>query len=219
MSRTENPRSKKIRPVRLLPVKELISGLLSAGAMLTVFYQGGHSPFGALVVGLISYGGTRLMIGTDPPLPEPGSDGRDEWLTAQRDQRDTETMSLAEGAIRRIRQANVDIPCPELSERLDHLEALATRVVAYLKDNPAKIGEAARFVHLYMIPAAEISERYADTHRIAATPKLEEGYRGFLMRMEETFEKQIRALVDREVFDLSVEIESLQHRMSTERNA
>lgn len=64
--------------------------------------------------------------------------------------------------IRLIRQCNDDIPGEEMSEKLDRLEALVTRIFAQVEAEPALAPELRKMLHFYLPTTKKLLEAYRD---------------------------------------------------------
>ncbi|MGB0695592.1 MAG: 5-bromo-4-chloroindolyl phosphate hydrolysis family protein [Rhodospirillaceae bacterium] len=190
-----------------LPVREIGGGLVSSAVVLVAYGLGENPVYLAALLGLVAYIGWRLAIGTDATKAEVvAALGHDPEAAAK-------ALRDAHGRVVRIRQADVDIPCPELSERLETLAVLGEEVLALLQRDTSKVERAWRFTDRYLEGAATVSERYADVHRLSNDPNLTDDYRDFLVQMEQTFRKQKDALIRNDVLDLDVEIKVLTRQM------
>lgn len=194
-----------------LPLK-LLSAVLTAVGVALAAFAGGHTVSGALVFALLGALGHAAFYGRDlrpPRIQVAMVDGVDiAAVTGQ--------LKQAYGRLRGIDAAAHTIAVPEFRERLTRITTTGRAILGAIERDPADAARARRFLHLYLDSAERVTADYARTHRQARQDGLDQNFRKLLVDMERTFVQQQRALVERDLVSLDVDIEVLHARLTHE---
>jgi 5-bromo-4-chloroindolyl phosphate hydrolysis protein len=128
----------------------------------------------------------------------------------------TGQLKQAYGRLRGIDAAAHAIALPEFRERLARITMTGRAILGAIERDPADAARARRFLNLYLDSAERVTADYARTHREARHHGLDQNFRQLLIGMERTFEEQQRALVERDLVSLDVDIEVLNARLTHE---
>lgn len=120
----------------------------------------------------------------------------------------------------RIRRLNDDIQDEYVSERMDRLEELTHKILAYAEEHPDQEPRLRQFRNHYLPKTLSILESYARMERMG----VEGGNIGSAMKDVEDimdklvlgFEKQLDALFDSEAMDVTTDISVLENMMNLE---
>jgi 5-bromo-4-chloroindolyl phosphate hydrolysis protein len=118
--------------------------------------------------------------------------------------------------IRSIEQANEKIRNTELNQRIEHICAIADRILAEIESDPRDIRRARKFLNVYLDGARQVTEGYAKTHQHTQSGQLEQNFRNVLETIESVFQEQHQKLLEEDVFDLDVKIEVLTTQLKRE---
>jgi len=195
----------------LFPKRELGNGLVSGGVFLAALLVAGNPLWLAGLLGLGTYAGFRLAVGTDPLrrelLPQVEGMSPEDFVRLIADCR-ARVAALAE--------ANAAIPDPELTRRIARICAAAGAVVDELERDPKDARRAQRFLVTYLDSAATVVAKYAALDAKDAGHALEARFAELLHTIEETFSRQADRLMHNDRLDLDVEIELLKKQMQYE---
>ena len=120
----------------------------------------------------------------------------------------------------RIRQLNARIADEYVSARMDRLEELTHKILAYAEAHPEKESSLRQFRNHYLPKTFSILESYARMERMG----VEGGNIGSAMKDVEDimdklvlgFEKQLDALFDSEAMDVTTDVSVLENMMTME---
>ena len=121
---------------------------------------------------------------------------------------------------KRIRQLNDQIVDGYVSQRMDRLEELTHKILAYAEAHPEKENSLRQFRNHYLPKTFSILESYARMERMG----VEGGNIGSAMKDVEDimdklvlgFEKQLDALFDSEAMDVTTDVSVLENMMTME---
>ncbi len=119
--------------------------------------------------------------------------------------------------LRQIREVNDAIPDAEMTRKIDRIEEITRKILAYQKKNPAKAQELRQFLNYYLPTTLKILNAYAqmDSQGIegenisAAKHRIE----GMMDKVVEGFEKQLDQLFKTEVMDITTDVEVLERML------
>jgi hypothetical protein len=194
-----------------IPFKLLSAGLTALGVALAAV-AGGHAVGAVLVFAALAVVGHAAFYGRDlrPPRIEVAVvDGVDAAAV-------TLQLKHAYGRLRGIDAAAHSIAAGDFRERLARITGIGRSILGVIEHNPADAARARRFLHLYLDSAERVTTEYARTHRQVRHQPLDENFRGLLVEMERAFAEQHRALVERDLVSLDVDIEVLNARLVRE---
>ena len=195
----------------VVPLK-LLSAVLTAVGVALAGLAGGHAVGGALVFAVLGALGHVAFYGRDlrpPRIQVAMVDGVDVAAV-------TGQLKQAYGRLRGIDAAAHTIALPEFRERLARITTTGRSILGTIERDPADAARARRFLHLYLDSAERVTADYARTHREAQHQGLDQNFRQLLIEMERTFAEQQRALVERDLVSLDVDIEVLNARLTHE---
>ena len=194
-----------------IPLKMLSAALTALGVGLAAV-AAGHVASGALVFAALGALGHGAFYGRDLRPPRirvaavPGIDV--DAVTLQ--------LKQAYGRLRGIDSAAHAIPLPEFRERLARITGIGRAILGAIERDPADAARARRFLHLYLDSAERVTTDYARTQTHVRPQRLDQNFRTLLVEMERTFAEQQRALVERDLVSLDVDIEVLNARLTHE---
>jgi hypothetical protein len=194
-----------------IPFKLLSAGLTALGVALAAV-AGGHAASGALVFAALGVVGHVAVYGRDlrpPRIQVAVVDGVDAAAVTQQ-------LKRAYGRLRGMDAAARAITTPEFRERLARISGIGRSILGAIEHDPTDAARARRFLHLYLDSAERVTTEYARTHSHVRHQPLDEKFRELLVDMERTFAEQRRALVERDLLSLDVDIEVLHARLTRE---
>ncbi|HEY6360486.1 MAG TPA: 5-bromo-4-chloroindolyl phosphate hydrolysis family protein [Vicinamibacterales bacterium] len=194
-----------------IPLKLLSAGLTALGVAVAAV-AGGHTASGALVFAVLGGLGHVSLYGRDlrpPRIQVAIVDGVDAAAV-------TLQLKHAYGRLRGIDAAAHGITTPEFRERLARITGIGRSILCAIERDPADAARARRFLHLYLDSAERVTTEYARTHSQVRHQPLDQNFRQLLVGMERTFAEQQRALVERNLLSLDVDIEVLNARLTHE---
>ncbi len=125
-------------------------------------------------------------------------------------------LADSEKRVAAIEKAREKISQPELDRRLQRIVGKAGQVLSVLAEQPEKIRQSRRFLHVYLDSTENIVKKFARTHDKVSNAQLEANFREVLDSIEDTFSRQYETLLSSDVFDLDVDIEVLQTLMKNQ---
>ena len=116
--------------------------------------------------------------------------------------------------LREIRQVNDDIPDEEMSEKIDRIEEITRKILAYQKQHPEKDSQLRSFLNYYLPTTLKILRAYAqlDAQGIegenisAAKGRIE----GMMDQVVAGFEKQLDKLFRDDALDIATDVKVLE---------
>jgi hypothetical protein len=172
----------------------------------------GHVASGALVFAALAAIGHAAFYGRDlrpARIQVAVVDGVDTAAVTQQ-------LKQAYGRLRAIDAAAHALGTGELRERLVRITGIGRSILGVIERDPADAPRARRFLHLYLESAERVTSEYARTHAHARHQPLDQNFGRLLVEMERTFTEQRRALVERDLVSLDVDIEVLNARLTHE---
>jgi 5-bromo-4-chloroindolyl phosphate hydrolysis protein len=125
-------------------------------------------------------------------------------------------LERAYGRLRGIDAAAHAIAAREFRDRLARITGIGRSILSAIERDPTDAARARRFLHLYLDSAERVTTEYARTHRQLRDQPLDQNFLELLVEMERTFAEQRRALVERDLLSLDVDIEVLHARLTRE---
>ena len=122
--------------------------------------------------------------------------------------------------LREIRQVNDDIPDEVMSAKIDRIEEITGKILAYQKKNPNRAGQLRSFLNYYLPTTLKILRAYAqlDAQGIegenisAAKARIE----GMMDQVVAGFEKQLDKLFQDDALDIASDVEVLENMLKTD---
>ncbi len=170
---------------------------------------------GTLPTGYIDRASERLIL-TDQGYVAPEAEVKKE--TPKQETAKTQTKEDPDDALlRQIREVNDAIPDPEMSRKIDRIEEITRKILAYQKNNPAKAGELRQFLNYYLPTTLKILNAYAQmeaqgiegTNISASKRRIE----GMMDKVVEGFEKQLDQLFSTDAMDIATDVEVLERML------
>jgi len=193
-----------------IPRREIASGILSSVVFLMGYYVAQYAILESIIAGISSLVGFRLTFGTDMTLSEMfvNVKGLPPEVANQ-------LLATATHAISRIKAVNKTIPDRSLSALLDDITEKGSTILTELQNEPQKLITAQRFITVYLDGAATVSEKFSNVYGRSQDKEGElKNFSEFLAQTSDTFDKQQKALINDDKFDLDVEISVLKKRMT-----
>lgn len=195
-------------------ISTLVSALISCVVFLLLFFPLQWSPLAAAALSVILYFGLCLLL---KPRKRLGG------IDIERIQGGEELQRLlneAQKDLKQIGKAAREITNIKTRQDAEALEAGGKRILAYLQENPEKIGMARRFFTYYLDTAAKLLARYVDfqntgLHSEEVTEILCKTAES-LPVLNKAFEKQFIHLMQGELLDVEADIELLKSTLKME---
>ncbi len=129
-----------------------------------------------------------------------------------------ETIDEGKNYIRTIKAANDALPEAEISEKLDLLEIVTTKIFDYVEQHPVKLPEIRKFMCYYMPITLKLVKAYQKfdqhgTSEIEAT-KLE--IKGTLDTINKAYKNLLNKLMQADILDVSSDISALETILAQE---
>ena len=129
-------------------------------------------------------------------------------------------MEEGERAIAKMRALNDAIADETLSRRIDELEDLTNRIFQSVQRNPSKLPQIRRFMNYYLPTTLKLLEQYsvlqhqnlAQGNVARALEKIE----GMMQTIVLAFSKQLDTLYQKDVMDITAEIQVLEQMMKAQ---
>jgi 5-bromo-4-chloroindolyl phosphate hydrolysis protein len=194
-----------------IPLK-LLSAVLTALGAASAAIAGGHAGGAPLVFAALAALGHVAFFGRDlraPHIQVATVAGVDiPAVTLQ--------LKQAYGRLRGIDAAAHTIAAPEYRERLARITGIGRSILGTIERDPTDAARARRFLNLYLDSAERVTMEYARTTAHTRRQELDQNFGRLLVEMERTFAEQQRALVERDLVSLDVDIEVLNARLTRE---
>nr|WP_315023569.1 5-bromo-4-chloroindolyl phosphate hydrolysis family protein [uncultured Aminipila sp.] len=145
---------------------------------------------------------------------------KEKWANRQDGNVLKETIDEGKNYIQIIKAANDALPEVEISEKLDHLETVTTKIFDYVEQHPDKLPEIRKFMCYYMPITLKLVKAYQnfDEHgfnqeEIVAT-KLE--IKGTLDTINMAYQNLMKKLMQADILDVSSDISALETILAQE---
>lgn len=167
---------------------------------------------GTLPMGYIDRASGRLVL-TDQGYEQPKGEEPKRSAT----QREPTQEEKDQAILREIREINDVIPGDEMSRKIDRIEEITGRILAYARHHPAKAGELRQFLNYYLPTTLKILRAYAqmDAQGVegenitAAKARIE----GMMDKVVDGFEKQLDQLFQTDAMDITTDVEVLERML------
>ena len=161
---------------------------------------------GILPVGYLDMSVGRLILSDEGLQKEPEPEPEPESSPAE------DTRILAQ-----IRAVNDAIEDEEMSRKIDRIEEITRKILAYQKKNPQKAGQLRTFLNYYLPTTLKILNAYAQMEEqgvegvniTAAKERIE----GMMDKVVEGFEKQLDRLFENEAMDITTDVQVLEQML------
>lgn len=164
-----------------------------------------------LPTGYLDLASGKLFL-TEMGYQAPASEEKEAPATEQGEAEDED-----EKILREIRQVNDDIPDEVMSAKIDRIEVLTGKILAYQKAHPDKSSQLRSFLNYYLPTTLKILRAYAqlDAQGIegenisAAKARIE----GMMDQVVSGFEKQLDKLFQNEAMDVNTDVQVLENML------
>ena len=165
---------------------------------------------GILPTGYLDLAAGKLFLtemGYRAPEPQPEPEPEAKPMTEEQE----------DDILRQIRQVNDDIPDEVMSAKIDRIEEITGKILAYQKANPNKAGQLRSFLNYYLPTTLKILRAYAqlDAQGIegenisAAKARIE----GMMDQVVAGFEKQLDKLFQDDAMDINSDVQVLENML------
>lgn len=202
LSNKRKAQQNKVRLKSPFPLLLLGACLLGISSAIAASLLAKYHPFAALGLGIAVFIGSVLWYGLDG-LSLTSS------LTEIEDEEDKKTLLKTEQHIAEIKSSSEQITDPQMQANLKQVAQSSEKILQHLTENPQKISKAGRFLHHYLSATQSVISRYAETHKKVDDEKLDENFKQVLQSIANSFQNQHHKLLEKDVFDLDVDIEVL----------
>lgn len=210
LAKRNEPKLRYARRASVSP-KNLGAGFITLATGIAAYFAVGHGLFQSIALGAATLLAYHLLYGLEPltldRLPITGDD---------EDERVAKALAEAEQRILSIEKAARAIGNSELRERLGRIGIQGREILGQIERRPRDLRRARKFLTVYLEGAQQVTQGYADTHRLADSRELEQNFRTVLVTIEEVFAAQQKRLLDTDLMDLDVQIEVLTKQMKRE---
>ena len=145
---------------------------------------------------------------------------KDKWANREGGAVLKQTIDEGKNYIRTIKEANDALPEEEISEKLDQLETVTTKIFDYVEQHPEKLPEIRKFMCYYMPITLKLVKAYqkfdehgANAEEIVAT-KLE--IKGTLDTINKAYQNLMKKLMQADILDVSSDISALETILAQE---
>lgn len=129
-------------------------------------------------------------------------------------------MDEGERAIARMRALNDAIADETISRRIDELEDLTNRIFESVQRDPSKLPQIRRFMNYYLPTTLKLLEQYSVMqHQSLSKGNVAEALRkieGMMQTVVVAFSKQLDTLYQKDVMDITAEIQVLEQMMKSQ---
>jgi len=145
---------------------------------------------------------------------------KEKWVNREGGAALKETIDEGKNYIREIKDANDALAEAEISEKLDRLETITTKIFDYVEQHPEKLPEIRKFMCYYMPITLKLVKAYqkfdehgANAEEIIAT-KLE--IKGTLDTINKAYQNLMNKLMQADILDVSSDISALETILAQE---
>jgi hypothetical protein len=180
-----------------------VSGAITAAGAALAAIAGGHGIASAMVFAAVGALGYAAFFGADHQprrIVLPAMDGVDRAAV-------TRQLQEAYDRLCGIEAAAHEIAVPEFGQRLDRIAQLGRTVLHDIERDPSLAARARRFLQVYLGGAEQVTREYARTHGRTPGRPLEPNFRQLLADLEHAFAQEHRALLDRDLLSVEVDID------------
>ncbi|EPX87306.1 hypothetical protein ruthe_00705 [Rubellimicrobium thermophilum DSM 16684] len=193
-----------------LPRKILAALLAAAGTALATMGHG-IEPLGGLLYGLAAGGLHLAAFGIDPL-----HDKRIPGIDSHQQDRAARLATEAEGYLATIREQIGTLGDRALAMRVAGFEAVARRMIRTLEEDPRDLGEARRYLGVYLMGARDATVRFVDLYRRSRDARARADYEALLGDLEANYAGATRRLIEGGREALDIEITVLRERLQRE---
>ena len=171
---------------------------------------------GLLPMGYIDRASGRLVLtdqGYQAPEPTPEPQPQEEKAEEKAKTPEDEDDAI----LRQIQAVNAAIPGEEMSRKIERIEEITRKILAYQRNNPAKAHELRQFLSYYLPTTLKLLNAYAQMEAqgvegeniTAAKERIE----GMMDKVVEGFEKQLDQLFKTDAMDIASDVDVLERML------
>jgi 5-bromo-4-chloroindolyl phosphate hydrolysis protein len=145
---------------------------------------------------------------------------KEKWASREGGSALKETIDEGKNYIRAIKAANDALPEEEISDKLDQLEQVTSKIFNYVEEHPEKLPEIRKFMSYYMPITLKLVNAYQrfEQHGVGASEveatKLE--IRGTLDTINKAYQNLLKKLMQADILDVSSDISALETILAQE---
>lgn len=121
---------------------------------------------------------------------------------------------------RKIREVNAALPDDEVTEKLDRLENITTRIFEFVEQNPDKLPETRRFMDYYLPTTLKLVEKYHEYDEIEIQPQnvqqVKKDILSTLNTINIAFDNMLEGLYQPDTLDVATDITVLEKMLEQE---
>ena len=150
------------------------------------------------------------------PKPEPEPQKQDDTLSPEL----KSVIHQGETSIKTIRRLNDEIPDERMSAQIDLIERLTAQIFDSVRQKPEKLGQIRQFLNYYLPTTIKLMEQYVQLqNQSVKTENIDEGMQkieGLLDKVIVAFRRQLDALYEADVVDITADIRVMEQMMAGE---
>ena len=150
------------------------------------------------------------------PAPEPEPQKADDTLSPEL----KSVIHQGETSIKTIRRLNDEIPDERMSAQIDLIERLTAQIFDSVRQKPEKLGQIRQFLNYYLPTTIKLMEQYVQLqNQSVKTENIDEGMQkieGLLDKVIVAFRRQLDALYEADVVDITADIRVMEQMMAGE---
>ena len=150
------------------------------------------------------------------PAPEPEPQKKDDTLSPEL----KSVIHQGETSIKTIRRLNDEIPDERMSAQIDLIERLTAQIFDSVRQKPEKLGQIRQFLNYYLPTTIKLMEQYVQLqNQSVKTENIDEGMQkieGLLDKVIVAFRRQLDALYEADVVDITADIRVMEQMMAGE---
>ena len=172
---------------------------------------------GLLPMGYIDRASGRLVL-TDQgyQAPEPQSAPEPQVQEEKAETKDNEEDE-DDAILRQIREVNAAIPGEEMSRKIDRIEEITRKILAYQRNNPAKAHELRQFLSYYLPTTLKLLKSYARIEAQGVSgenmDKAKADIEGIADTLVAGYEKQLDKLYRAEAMDIAGDVSVIENML------
>lgn len=150
------------------------------------------------------------------PAPEPEPQKAGDTLSPEL----KSVIHQGETSIKTIRRLNDEIPDERMSAQIDLIERLTAQIFDSVRQKPEKLGQIRQFLNYYLPTTIKLMEQYVQLqNQSVKTENIDEGMQkieGLLDKVIVAFRRQLDALYEADVVDITADIRVMEQMMAGE---
>lgn len=163
----------------------------------------------------------KTVVEKEAPAPKPVEQPKEEPKHKTTGDPEIDKMIVDKDlAIEEMRRLNAAITDPKLSEQIDHLEQVTSKIVDYIIAHPKKKNQVGKFFSYYLPTTLKLLNAYDRMDNTGISGANVDGTKGKVADMMETalaaFDKQLDALFAEEALDVTTDIKVMENMLKSE---